>query len=408
MKLKLTLASVALVAVLAAGFIPATTTAVEAQTFATGASILIITPFPSISNFDTNYTYAGNDVTITSTVDYTTFGDYDIIMTQLDDGIVMNSTELTALKTWFDSGDKMFFLGGDDDYGGDDVTDNNNLVLKTLGTSLRLDYSGLNDLQSNDQAAYRVLGNETGVSSPLTDAATARFTQMIFHGPGAFVWDDAGTIKDLRNATLGAGALTNVDIIVNSSKAAFAVDNTINVTALDKAFYVQSSVTGLYPLLVADTIGTSLLVASAEASFDDYKNMYGTTTEKGDVHTGAYVMDDLISYYWTTMASGSTVDLVVETETENETETETLTEVESVTDTIFSTVNNTETATVDVTNEVTVDVTNEVDVTNVVTNVVTETVDVTQTKSEAGMGTLAVISFVAIVTAAAAIVRRRH
>ena len=83
--------------------------------------------------------------------------------------------------------------------------------------------------QSRDASAYRVLVNETGVSSALTNYVTADFVQAIMRSYTAVLYEVNSTnYGDLRTAEL-SGAMSNVSIVLNTGKAAIAIDSDLSL-----------------------------------------------------------------------------------------------------------------------------------------------------------------------------------
>ena len=252
---------------------------------------------PAAEGFKANWTAAGNTYVNVTNYDFSKLGSdgYNILLLPRTMGL--SATDISNIQTWFATGDKLLWVGGDSDYAGLYVAqDTANPLLTKIGTQLRMSAISVEDPASNDEAAYRVVANETGVSSTLTDYVTQGFNRMVFHGPAAVNYMANGVAHDLRNASL-TGDLANVNIVINSSSHAIASDADLTLGQND--FYAQSNTTGHYPMLVTDMASNSMVVVSAESVFTDYKNMYGHNDENGgDAHQGGMVVDRLISYYF--------------------------------------------------------------------------------------------------------------
>jgi len=302
---KLTAISLVAVFLLAGAHAPASgvTYPVPSITYPTGLKIMVYDG----NNFETNSSgFAGNWTNAGNTVDYVlsydfasnaTLSSYDAILLPRTMGL--NEANITAISTWFHSGHKFLWVGADSDYSGLWLaSDTANPLLTKVNTNLRVDAGSIEDPQSNDQAAYRVVANETGVSSPITDYVTKDFVQEIFHGPAAVTYQDGanGDYMDLRNATLANVGTGNISIIVNASAAAVASDSDLSLTGAD--FYGYSSVSGNYPMLASDVVGNSMVVVSGESIFTDYKYMYGNALENSQAwHNGSIVVDRVVNWY---------------------------------------------------------------------------------------------------------------
>jgi hypothetical protein len=281
------------------------------------------------NGFYFNYTYIGaNTVHINDTVDWAELDQYDAIF--IPGTQDWEAGALDAINAWADrDAEKLLWVAGDSDFGGYELANKTNLVLAAVGSGLRLDGGSIEDPQSNDDAPYRVVANETGpdyndVFSGLT------WTHTIFHGPTAVNYFDGSKYHDLRNMTTPAG----ISLLINSSKAAIALDADLSLRGDDVYAYADNS--GSYPMLAMETFDTSgtnktYVVVGGEVSFSDYKNMYGNTFEKGKPgpnHLGAQMVDLILIHAFT--GTLQSADIFTETETQTETETETETETDTV------------------------------------------------------------------------------
>ena len=254
---------------------------------------------------------------------------------------IFSAANLSAIEAWFEQGDKLLWVGGESDYAGYyQANHTSNPLLEQISSDLRLDSGSVEDPTSNDAAAYRVVVNETGVSSDMTDYVTEGFNQVVMHGPTAVAYADNSTHwGDLRSADLSTFD-NEVNIILETSEGAIALDGDLSLKGSDFYAYADG-VNGSYPMLVTQTMPgasdtESLVVVSGESIFTDYKFMNGDTTEKGgEMHNGSVVIANLITYFFMEIASGVYDAYGVfedyETETETEFETETETETETVT-----------------------------------------------------------------------------
>lgn len=347
-----------------------------ATAYPTGLKILVF--YDSQDSYATdyvglwsNYTAAGNTVTIVTetnwnfTVNDTAMYDALFISTWGTDIFnVSTNVQAQSVKTWFDSGSKLLWVGGESDFGGLWIANKTNPLLAAIGTNLRIDAGAVSDPVSNDgSGSHRVLANSTGVTSTFVVAVTQGFDTMIFHGASSIYYDMGGVAKDLRNMTLPA----TIDIVINSSRFTEALDQDVSVGDDDFYAYINQSaadyhdINGSFPMLVVDwdangdgTTATtdSVLVVSGERVYSDYKNMYGTVLEKNrSHHSGSAIVDAIMNYYFVVSEGRAGVVLhnkyntLTETVTNTETETEAaVTETETETETQAA-VTNTETET---------------------------------------------------------------
>jgi hypothetical protein len=173
----------------------------------------------SMDTFKETYEAAGNNVTVVESYDFANFAssNYDaLLISAIEGDNWFNAANLTEIVDWFDDGSKLLWVAGNSDYGGFYQSNStSNPVLEAVKSNLRIDGGAIEDPQSSDGSAYRVIANETGVSSTLTDYVTDPGFVAIFHGPTAVNFYDytASEFKDLRNQTI---ADYDIDIVANA------------------------------------------------------------------------------------------------------------------------------------------------------------------------------------------------
>ncbi|MCY3412530.1 MAG: hypothetical protein INQ03_12905 [Candidatus Heimdallarchaeota archaeon] len=248
--------------------------------------------------FQANYTAAGNSVLVTDTYDFSNFGEATFDALFLTATIGLESNEIEAINAWFNKGNRLLWIAADSDYAGNFQSPTINPVFEGLGSGLRFDAGSIQDDIFNDGAAYRVIANTKGPSSELTDYVMENVRFVPFHGPTSIVWHNGNSLVDFRYM----GLSSEVSIIMQASSFAYALDGDLSSNPID--FYAQQSQLGNYPMLAAEQIDSSLVIASGEALFNDYKFMYGTHSEFGALHPyhqGGLVVDRIIKYYFDIM-----------------------------------------------------------------------------------------------------------
>ncbi|MHA2503893.1 MAG: hypothetical protein ACXAE3_13620, partial [Candidatus Kariarchaeaceae archaeon] len=172
-------------------------------TYATGLDIMVFggNAFaPEADVLQANWERADATVTQVDDYDFVTnlaTDNPDVLL--LPRTVDVNAANITAIANWFATGDKLLWVGGESDFGGFyNASEVGNPLLAEIGTALRIDAGAVEDPESSDAAAYRVIVNETGVASPMTNYVTAGFEHLVMHGPTAVSYFD-GTYMDLRN-----------------------------------------------------------------------------------------------------------------------------------------------------------------------------------------------------------------
>ncbi|MHA1911224.1 MAG: hypothetical protein ACTSYA_05965, partial [Candidatus Kariarchaeaceae archaeon] len=236
--------------------------------------------------FIANMTSYGASVTVMN--ETYTFDPTAHVMMFSEPDLAFNNTEKVDLKNWLGSGSKVLWISADSDYAGLYLPTEANSLLEYLGAHLRISAESFEDQESSDDSAYRLIANETGTSA-LALEVTEGVNQVVFHGPTAVIGYD-GALVDLRTTDI-----PNVDVIISTSAAAYAIDSDLSETEYD--FYSGiSTINGTYPMLVMEKIGNSYIIVSGETTFADYKNMYGLISEKGRPTEGSLLVDQLLNY----------------------------------------------------------------------------------------------------------------
>jgi len=111
--------------------------------------------------------------------------------------VAFSPDEMTAIKNWLASGNKVLYVAGDSDYGpGQKTIQQINDLLAAIGTKLRLEHGAVysDNPDVTAKAYYRMLTFVEPDADPLlrTDLIKRDVTlPILMHGPGCVVWVDA-------------------------------------------------------------------------------------------------------------------------------------------------------------------------------------------------------------------------
>ncbi|MEZ0346849.1 MAG: hypothetical protein ABWK01_09875 [Infirmifilum sp.] len=140
--------------------------------------------------------------TITGTLDPDKLKDVDILLLG-QPTVAFSPDEITAIKNWLNTGNKVLYVAGDSDYGPGGKTINQlNDLLAGIGTKLRLEHGAVysDNPDVTAKAYYRMLtfvepDNYPGLR---TDIVKRDITlPILMHGPGCVIWqDDSGKYHD--------------------------------------------------------------------------------------------------------------------------------------------------------------------------------------------------------------------
>lgn len=248
--------------------------------------------------FIDNFTSAGN--TVEEIIEISNLKKYDVILIP-GSTTSYSSEELDEYKKWFERKNKLLFVAGDSDYGGlFKANETLNPILEHLGSSLRLDAGAIGDLYSNDGTDYRVIVN-TPENGPAGSIINQGVNQILLHGPTSVYAVIDGIPIDLRTTSP-----ENVEILFSYSNGSQILDQDISEIP-DDFYYYNTSFLGDYPAIVAENFTTSVIIVEGEATFSDYKNMYGVSGEYGAGIDNRLFMIKLMNYYFEALNSFKSV-----------------------------------------------------------------------------------------------------
>ncbi|OLS20839.1 MAG: hypothetical protein HeimC2_35590, partial [Candidatus Heimdallarchaeota archaeon LC_2] len=251
-------------------------------------------------NFEGNITAAGSVFN-----NPTTFGLADGTNVFLLSGPLsaFTAAELTTISDWFgESGARLLWVAGNDDFDGDQPELAGNQVLEAVGSHLRVAGDAINDNVNNDGRGYRVAVNTVVKDGTLNTIFNTGVTSVMMHGPSSILGFDNGAVVDLRTETI-----SGVEVVLKSSEFGYAIDQDFTVGTFD--YYSGLGVVNdTIPMMAVEDMGDNhYVIAAGEAQWADWKNMYSTITEKGalgedsawngGVHDGKTLMDNVLTWF---------------------------------------------------------------------------------------------------------------
>ena len=230
-----------------------------------------------------------------------------LIMIQADSSLEYSDDELTAIKAWFDKGDKAVWVAADSDYGNDALRQASaNSALEFLGSSLRFEASSTEDPVSNGGAPYRVLGVSDNVDPALAHLVSG-VERGLFHGPGIVIGYVGGAYVALEDTDI-----PGVSIIMTTSEAGVVVDNSEPTPEVHEA-----GDEGMFPVMAMeiDYDSGNIVIATGDAPFGQYMGLYKPEVLRDDRYgadanpqQGGRLFENIIDYV--TQYSGLLIDSV--------------------------------------------------------------------------------------------------
>ena len=189
-----------------------------------------------------------------------------LIMVKADSSLEYTAAELSAVKSWYDTGGKTIWVAADSDYGDDRLRQESaNEVLEKIGSVLRIEACSVEDPVSNAGAPYRVLGTSENCDVELK-ALVAGVKKAIFHGPAIITAYSGGRYYKLEDekpeGVYKIMTTTDAGVIVNSNPP----DPEIHEVGEEGNFVLMA--------LEADPVKQNVVIATGEAPYDQYTGMY--------------------------------------------------------------------------------------------------------------------------------------
>ena len=210
--------------------------------------------------------------------------------------------EVDQINAWFYSeGPHLLWVTGDSDYAGIYSPFSSNSILDSLGSNMRLAADAVSDDINNDAASYRVAVQTPVCEGELSCTFTEGVGSSIFHGPSSVLGYLDGNVVDLNT-----DPIDGVEVVMRASSDAYALDQDFSGSELD--YYSSNEILGDFPMMaIQDMGGDKFVIASGEAIFSDYKNMYGMETEQGlngnpeawngGFHEGKILVDNVMTWF---------------------------------------------------------------------------------------------------------------
>jgi hypothetical protein len=224
------------------------------------------------------------------------------------DGLLLNkvwdigneflASEVAAIGTWFNAGNKFMLVGGESDFveasGGQWVLDNMTWVLETVGSHVYMEPTAVQDPDSYAGAPYRPVANITG-SDPFVASIVNGVGKVLVHSPTCLYGSDSDTPGENVNAVaLESASITDVYPLL------YYFNGTIVDSDLT-APYVHTN--GEYGHFVAMTLevnagaaGNGALVVTGGNPYGHYWSMAESTYAGVTEMTGLYLLRQAIDF----------------------------------------------------------------------------------------------------------------
>ena len=213
-----------------------------------------------------------------------------LVMIQADPAVTYSTSELAAVKAWFDEGSKLLWVASDSDYpdGQELRIPDANAALENVGSKLRGENAETQDPLVNFDAAYRVKGVSTYTAAKYK-FLVAGVTYAQFHGCGVIIAEVNNNYYALDE--------TDVDgiyVIMTSSDSGVISDESAPAPEVH-----TPGQEGAFAMMALEEMGNNnYVIATSDAPFNHYSDMYkpqiqnegryglATNPQQGDVLFG--------------------------------------------------------------------------------------------------------------------------
>ncbi len=261
--------------VFALGFVP-----VEVRAQATGTIVFDIShgQYSSYVHDYEDMDLAGNLTEMGYTVVWANSGLNTSVLTDAD-GLILGSqygddgyttTEIAAIATWFNAGNKFLWTGSDSDYDGASMNANMSAILEDVGSHVYPEQLSISDSYSNCNASYRVVANGTKAYFGLD--VTAGVSAVLMHGPTCLYGSTSG--DGLTPVSLVTGSVPNVyPVLFYGASATIGDSDLVPPTSVHPDEGV-GAFTAMTIEVAAGTAATGVIVVSGASPYGDYKPMF--------------------------------------------------------------------------------------------------------------------------------------
>ncbi len=210
-----------------------------------------------------------------------------------DNGFTL--AEISAITDWFNSGDKLLWVGSDSDYAGYNyINSNASAILEAVGSHVYPEPASIEDPDSNCGAAYRAVANRTSDNQFLLPAVNG-VSNVLFHGPTLLYGSNSSNPGfGVEPVALESISIENVYPLLYYSEAATIIDSD-----LIPPLAHSDGVSGSYVATTMETnlgnTNSSIVVVSGASPYASYKPM--STSYYFDRHLeGDLFVRQLIDY----------------------------------------------------------------------------------------------------------------
>jgi len=212
-----------------------------------------------------------------------------------DSSLEYESSELSAIDSWFSGGGKTIYVSSDSDYGTDHLRQaQGNAILEQIGSKLRFEDCSVEDATSNGGAPYRVLAISDNIPAKF-DYLVEGIDRGLFHGPGIVIGYDGSNYIDLST-----DSLEDVYVIMTTSEDGVVVDN-----SEPTPYVMEAGTEGEFPVMVfeIDEAKDNTIIATGDAPFGQYMGLYGPEMLRADRYgadanpqEGKHLVENILRY----------------------------------------------------------------------------------------------------------------
>jgi len=185
---------------------------------------------------------------------------------------IFTDAEVSAIRNWFNQGEKTIWVAADSDYGGASyIIDNANKILEALGSKIRAEPTAVQDPFANCAGAYRVRANVTNKADPDVAGIVSGVNAskgVLFHGPTILCGYVNGSYVDLETKKI-----KNVYWVMKTGASGTIVDSDAIMPYAHKNGQVGSFVI-MAVEKYAGPMGDGKIIVTGENPYGGYQPMY--------------------------------------------------------------------------------------------------------------------------------------